>query len=73
MRSNYEVGTGRSAGGAYLASLDDKTTDASMKKKDEQLIPLEKSNRVIYLDRRGAENEYKPVASVFLVCSGYCV
>lgn len=65
MRSNYEVGTGRSAGGAYLASLDDKTTDKSMKKKDEQLIPLEKSNRVIYLDRRGAEKEYKPVASVF--------
>lgn len=35
-----------------------------MRKENEQLIPLEKSRRMIYLDRRGAEKKYKPAAAV---------
>ena len=41
-----------------------------MRKKNEQLIPLNKSRRVIYLDRRGAEKKYKPVAAVFFCVLG---
>ena len=36
-----------------------------MRKENEQLIPLEKSRRVIYLDRRGAEKKYNLAAAVF--------
>lgn len=35
-----------------------------MRKRKKQLIPVEKSKRVIYLDRRGAVKERKPVAAV---------
>lgn len=34
-----------------------------MRKRSKQLIPVEKSKRVIYLDRRGAVKERKPVAA----------
>lgn len=34
-----------------------------MRKRNKQLIPVEKSRRVIYLDRRGAVRERKPVAA----------
>lgn len=34
-----------------------------MRKRNKQLIPVEKSRRVIYLDRRGAVKERKPVAA----------
>ena len=36
-----------------------------MRKENEHLVPLEKSRRVIYLDRRGAEKKYNPAAAVF--------
>lgn len=36
-----------------------------MRKENGQLIPFEKSRRVIYLDRRGAEKKYKPAAAIF--------
>ena len=36
-----------------------------MSKENRQLIPLEKSRRVIYLDRRGAKKGHKPIAAVF--------
>lgn len=35
-----------------------------MRREKKQLIPLEKSKRVIYLDRRGVVKGYKPVAAV---------
>lgn len=35
-----------------------------MRKAKEHLIPLEKSKRVIYLDKRGTEKNYRPVTAV---------
>lgn len=35
-----------------------------MRKEKKQLVPLEKSKHVIYLDRRGAAKRHKPVAAV---------
>ncbi|MCM1543158.1 MAG: YdcF family protein [Blautia sp.] len=47
-----------------------------MSREKKQLIPLEKSKRVIYLDRRGAVKRQKPVAAVSfgvlgIFCLGY--
>lgn len=45
-----------------------------MRREKKQLIPLEKSKRVIYLDRRGAEKKQKPVAAVsFGVLGIFCL
>lgn len=45
----------------------------SVSMKKEHLIPVEKSKRVIYLDRRGAKVEHKPWAAVFFgVLGGIC-
>lgn len=45
----------------------------SVSMKKEHLIPLEKSKKVIYLDRRGAKVEHRPWAAVFFgVLGGIC-
>jgi len=45
-----------------------------MRRAKKQLIPLEKSKRVIYLDRRGAARRKKPVAAAsFGVLGGVCL
>lgn len=45
-----------------------------MGRKNRQLIPVEKSKRVIYLERRGAARRHKPVAAVsFGVLGMFCL
>lgn len=49
-----------------------------MKKKDKELIPFEKSKRVIYIGRRGKERKRLRIMSAVLVAAGvlcllYCI
>lgn len=53
----------RKAGGIWYSMF--------MGKNKRQLIPVEKSKRVIYLYRRGAEKKHKPIAAVFFGVLGF--